>query len=67
MNILFATTLYPSEQCPQYVIFLEQQAKALQELGHRVHVLRIVENGDIAGMYHVDRVTKEIEKVKTEW
>ena len=25
------------------------------------------ENGDIAGMYHVDRATKEIEKVKTEW
>lgn len=25
------------------------------------------EDGDIAGMYHVDRVTKEIEKVKTEW
>lgn len=48
MKILFVTTLYPSEQCPQYVIFLEQQANALQELGHEVKVLHLVENGNVA-------------------
>lgn len=39
MNILFVSECYPDENNPQYCIYLEQQAKALQELGHNVEVL----------------------------
>ena len=39
MRILFVTECYPSAERPQYAIYLEQQAKALCELGHTVDVL----------------------------
>lgn len=39
MKILFLTDCYPSEQLPQYCVFLEQQAQALIALGHSVDVL----------------------------
>lgn len=39
MRILFISSCYPDEKQPQYCIFLEQQAKALKELGHEVDVL----------------------------
>ena len=39
MNILFVTACYPSAQRPHYCIYLEQQAAALQSLGHRVDIL----------------------------
>ena len=39
MRILFVSECYPSPERPQYAIYLEQQAKALCELGHTVDVL----------------------------
>lgn len=39
MKILFISECYPSEQQPQYCIFLEQQAQALQKLGNSVEIL----------------------------
>lgn len=44
MKVLFVTTCYPSEKLPQYCVFLEQQALALQKRGHRVDVLHIEDN-----------------------
>lgn len=44
MKVLFVTTCYPSEKLPQYCVFLEQQALALQKRGHRVDVLHIQDN-----------------------
>lgn len=39
MKVLFITSCYPDELLPQYCIFIEQQAKALKELGHEVDVI----------------------------
>lgn len=55
MRILFVTTCYPTEDMPQYCVFLEQQALALKRLGHAVDVLRIFDNGTIKennGIFH---------------
>ncbi len=41
MKILFVSELYPSDEKPQYCIFIEQQAQALRELGNDVDVLRL--------------------------
>lgn len=41
LKILFVSSLYPSAEQPQYCIFLEQQAQALQALGHCVEILRL--------------------------
>lgn len=45
MKILFVTMCYPSPQLTQYCVFLEQQAAALQRLGHTVDVYHL---GDTA-------------------
>ncbi len=39
MRILFVSECYPTPERPQYAIYLEQQAKALCELGHTVDIL----------------------------
>ncbi len=39
MNILFVSDCYPTNELPQYCVFLEQQAKALIALGANVDVL----------------------------
>lgn len=39
MNILFISECYPDENNPQYCVYLEQQAKALVNLGAEVDVL----------------------------
>lgn len=39
MRILFVSECYPSEDKPQYGIFIKQQENALRELGHEVEVL----------------------------
>lgn len=44
MKILFVTTCYPSQELPQYCVFLEQQAQALKNMGHTVDVLIPVES-----------------------
>ena len=38
-RILFISSCYPSENSPQYCIFIEQQAQALKSLGDHVDVL----------------------------
>lgn len=44
MKVLFVTTCYPNEDFPQYCIFLEQQAQALNDLGVETDVL-VLEEG----------------------
>ncbi len=39
MNILIVSNFYPSREFPQFCIYIEQQAKALVQLGHRVEVI----------------------------
>lgn len=46
MKVLFVTTCYPSKKLPQYCIFLEQQALALQKRGYIVDVLHIKNHAD---------------------
>lgn len=41
MKILFVSSCFPSDNAPQYCVFLEQQARALQSLGHQVDILII--------------------------
>lgn len=41
MNIAFVSECYPSPERPQYCVFIEQQAAALQQLGHHVVVLKL--------------------------
>ena len=63
MKILFVTTCYPSKELPQYCVFLEQQAQALKNMGHRVDVLIPVESAEgdhnvEKEMYHGIEITK---------
>jgi len=39
MKILFVSPLYPSSKNPHYCIFIQQQAQALNKLGHNVDVI----------------------------
>ncbi|MDF2842317.1 MAG: glycosyltransferase [Herbinix sp.] len=39
MKILFVTDYYPSQEQPQFCIFIQQQAQALLQLGHQVDVI----------------------------
>lgn len=41
MNIAFVSECYPSPANPQYCVFLEQQAMALQQLSHHVVVIKL--------------------------
>ena len=43
MKILFVTTCYPSEDVPQYCVFLQQQAQALVRAGIKTDVLLLCE------------------------
>ena len=43
MKILFITTCYPSKKLPQYCVFLEQQAQALEKCGCKTDVLVLCE------------------------
>lgn len=67
MKILFVSESYPSQDLPQYGIFIKQQAQALQTLGNRVDVFvpnRCGTNGRIAfrdGAYRVDYRTLRYE------
>ncbi len=39
MKILFVSDYYPSQEQPQFCIFIQQQAQALLQLGHQVDVI----------------------------
>lgn len=43
MKVLFVTTCYPSRDLPQYCVFLEQQAQALERSGCKTDVLVLCE------------------------
>lgn len=43
MKVLFVTTCYPSRALPQYCVFLEQQAQALERSGCKTEVLVLCE------------------------
>ena len=52
MRILFVSECYPSREAPQYGIFIQQQARALEVLGNTVDVLvprRGKRNGKLDG------------------
>lgn len=50
MKVLFITELYPSDASPQYCIFLEQQARALQQIGVQVDVLKLCSGAERNGL-----------------
>lgn len=39
MRVLFITSGYPSEELPQYCVFIEQQAQALKAIGYQIDIL----------------------------
>lgn len=51
MKILFVTTCYPTDKKPQYCIFLEQQAQALNQNGCAVDVLYLNEEAQKKNAY----------------
>lgn len=46
MKIAFVSEHYPSKKHPQYCVYLQQQAIALQKLGHKVEVFRLQKGGN---------------------
>lgn len=50
MNIAFVSECYPSPAKPQYCVFIEQQAAALQQLGCNVVVIKLLRGDGIKGV-----------------
>ena len=46
MRILFVPSYYPTDQWPEYCVFLEQQAQALKDQGEDVEILHFAPDGD---------------------
>jgi len=64
MKVLFVTNWFPTDKNPVFGVFIKEHAIALRSQGTEVRVLQIF-NRFAPKLLHVERVTKEIESIKT--